>query len=46
MDKCGHLKTHNEDWPDGGGIEVCDECGMPRDRDAAVDRPAWIWQGK
>lgn len=24
---CPHLKTHNEDWPDGEVIEVCDECG-------------------
>jgi len=26
---CIHKKTHNEDWP-GGGIEVCDKCGMSR----------------
>ncbi|MCJ7747856.1 MAG: hypothetical protein MUP27_08935 [Desulfobacterales bacterium] len=27
---CPHPKTHFEDWPDGGGIEVCDDCGMSR----------------
>lgn len=27
---CKHMKIHYEDWPDGGGIEVCDECRMSR----------------
>jgi len=27
---CDHILTHHEDWPDGGGIEVCDECEMSR----------------
>ena len=27
---CPHKKTHSEDWPDGGAIEVCDDCGMSR----------------
>lgn len=27
---CEHEKTHYEDWPDGGNIEVCDICGMSR----------------
>ncbi len=27
---CEHPKTHNEDWPDGGGIIVCDDCGMSK----------------
>jgi len=27
---CFHLKTHGEDWPDGGGIIVCDDCGLSK----------------
>ena len=27
---CMHEKTHYEPWPDGGDIEVCEECGMSR----------------
>jgi len=27
---CPHKNTHNEDWPDGGGIIVCDDCGMSK----------------
>jgi len=27
---CLHGKSHFEDWPDGGQIEVCDLCGMSR----------------
>jgi hypothetical protein len=29
-ESCGHNKTHPELWPDGGEIEVCDNCGMSR----------------
>lgn len=25
---CKHRKTHYEEWPDGGTIEVCEYCGM------------------
>lgn len=28
--KCKHKNTHYEDWPDGGTIEVCENCGMSR----------------
>ena len=27
---CKHIYTHYEDWPDGGTIEVCDNCRMSR----------------
>lgn len=27
---CKHEKTHYERWPDGGDIEVCEDCGMSR----------------
>lgn len=27
---CKHKKTHYEEWPDGGDIEVCEDCGMSR----------------
>ncbi len=27
---CHHTKTHTEDWPDGGAIEICDYCGKSR----------------
>jgi len=27
---CKHNNTHYEDWPDGGAIEICDDCGMSR----------------
>jgi hypothetical protein len=28
---CQHSgKKSSEDWPDGGGIEICDTCGMSR----------------
>ena len=30
MKHCIHEKSHYEDWPDGGVIEVCDTCGMSR----------------
>ena len=25
-----HKKIHFESWPDGGEIEVCNDCGMSR----------------
>lgn len=25
---CIHPKTHFEDWPDGGVVQVCENCGM------------------
>jgi len=28
MSFCSHQKAHFENWPDGGCIEVCDDCGM------------------
>lgn len=28
--ECKHEKTHYEPWPDGGAIEVCEDCGMSR----------------
>jgi len=28
--KCEHKKTHFEGWPDGGAVEVCNDCGMSR----------------
>jgi len=27
---CEHSKAHFEDWPDGGSIEVCEDCGVSR----------------
>ena len=30
MSSCSHQKTHSEDWPDGGGIIVCDDCRMSK----------------
>lgn len=30
ISNCTHFHTHNEDWPDGGGIIVCDDCGMSK----------------
>ncbi len=27
---CKHVYTHYEDWPDGGTIEICDNCRMSR----------------
>ena len=27
---CQHKNTHYEPWPDGGDVEVCDDCGMSR----------------
>lgn len=27
---CDHKKSHYEDWPDGGQIEVCDDCNKSR----------------
>ena len=31
-EKCKHQSTHylDEPWPDGGAIELCDDCGMSR----------------
>jgi hypothetical protein len=39
---CPHKKAHSEDWPDGGVIEVCDDCGMSRYlwEQGETD---WIW---
>jgi len=30
MNLCKHSCTHFENWPDGGDIEVCDNCGYSR----------------
>ncbi len=30
LKECNHPKTHYEDWPDGGQIEVCEVCGRSR----------------
>lgn len=30
LPRCRHNKTHYEEWPDGGDIEVCESCGMSR----------------
>ncbi len=38
---CKHSKTHYEDWPDGGAIEVCDSCGMSRYH-SEFDTTGWI----
>lgn len=27
---CQHKETHYESWPDGGEIEVCNDCGKSR----------------
>lgn len=27
---CKHTDTKYEDWPDGGVVEVCQNCGMSR----------------
>lgn len=27
---CAHSDVRGEDWPDGGGIEICKKCGMSR----------------
>lgn len=27
---CKHTNTKYEDWPDGGEVEVCQNCGMSR----------------
>ena len=39
--KCSHSKTHYEDWPDGGVIEVCEDCGMSRYH-SEWDTSSWI----
>lgn len=26
--ECAHMNSHYEDWPDGGQIEVCEDCRM------------------
>ena len=28
--ECDHIDAHYESWPDGGAIEVCEDCGMSR----------------
>jgi hypothetical protein len=28
--ECQHKHTHEEDCPDGSGIEICDDCGKSR----------------
>ena len=30
MDSCKHSRVNCEDWPDGGAIEICIDCGMSR----------------
>ena len=27
---CKHKNSNFIDWPDGGGVEVCKDCGMSR----------------
>lgn len=39
---CHHPKTHFEDWPDGGEIEVCDNCGVSRYHWGQGETD-WIW---
>lgn len=38
---CLHIDTHHESWPDGGGIEVCNVCGMSRHHTEFTTSP-WI----
>ena len=40
---CLHPKTHFEDWPDGGQIEVCDDCGMSYTL-YGINKDSWGWK--
>ena len=39
---CSHRHTRNEDWPDGGEVVVCDDCGMSK-RVWEQGEGGWQW---